>query len=44
MADTRMAREEREAFLTDLHVGVLSIPRSVGPPLTVDYVKSDLGG
>jgi nitroimidazol reductase NimA-like FMN-containing flavoprotein (pyridoxamine 5'-phosphate oxidase superfamily) len=34
MADTRMSREEREAFLADLHVGVLSIPRSVGPPLT----------
>lgn len=34
MADTRMSLEEREAFLADLHVGVLSIPRSAGPPLT----------
>jgi len=35
MADTRMTRQERETFLADLHVGVISIPRSEGPPLTV---------
>lgn len=35
MADTRMTRQEREAFLADLHVGVISIPRPDGPPLTV---------
>lgn len=34
MADTRMSREEREAFLADLHVGVLAIPRPSGAPLT----------
>jgi nitroimidazol reductase NimA-like FMN-containing flavoprotein (pyridoxamine 5'-phosphate oxidase superfamily) len=28
-----MSKEEREAFLADLHVGVLSIPRQEGPPL-----------
>ena len=28
MSDTRMTTEEREAFLADLHVGVLSIPRA----------------
>lgn len=33
MADTRMSRQEREAFLADLHVGVISIPRPDGPPL-----------
>ena len=35
MADTRMTEQEREAFLADLHVGVISIPRPDGPPLTV---------
>ena len=33
MTDTRMSKEEREAYLADLHVGVLSIPRAAGPPL-----------
>ena len=33
MADTRMSQAEREAFLADLHVGVLAIP-SDGAPLT----------
>jgi PPOX class probable F420-dependent enzyme len=33
MADNRMTQAEREAFLADLHVGVLSIP-SDGSPLT----------
>ena len=33
MADTRMDQQERETFLADLHVGVLSIPRPDGPPL-----------
>jgi nitroimidazol reductase NimA-like FMN-containing flavoprotein (pyridoxamine 5'-phosphate oxidase superfamily) len=30
-----MSREEREAFLVDLHVGVISIESADGPPLTV---------
>lgn len=34
MADTRMSPTEREAFLADLHVGVLSIPRPSGAPLS----------
>jgi len=33
MADTRMTQAEREAFLADLHVGVLAIPTD-GAPLT----------
>ncbi|MDP6377912.1 MAG: pyridoxamine 5'-phosphate oxidase family protein [Pseudomonadales bacterium] len=33
MADTRMSVEEREAFLADVHVGVLSIARPEGAPL-----------
>ena len=35
MADTRMTRPEREAFLADLHVGVISIPQPEGAPLAV---------
>ena len=36
MEDTRMGIEERETFLADVHVGVLSIPRKEGSaPLTV---------
>ena len=34
MADTRMTQAEREAFLADLHVGVLAIPNPDGAPLT----------
>lgn len=34
MADTKMTREAREAFLEDLHVGVLSIPNGEAAPLT----------
>lgn len=34
MADTRMSKAEREAFLADLHVGVLSIPREGRAPLS----------
>jgi len=34
MADTRMSEQERQSFLTALHVGVLSIPRQSGAPLT----------
>ncbi len=30
-----MSRSEREAFLPDLHVGVISIEEPGGPPLTV---------
>ena len=33
MSDTRMTEAEREAFLADLHVGVLSIPREGRAPL-----------
>ena len=35
MADTDMTVEERESFLTDLHVGILSIARAGKGPLTV---------
>lgn len=34
MTDTRMSQAEREAFLADLHVGVLSIPRDGSAPLS----------
>ncbi len=34
MSDTRMSEQERQSFLADLHVGVLSIPRQNGAPLT----------
>ncbi len=34
MADTRMTQSEREAFLADLHVGVLSIAKPGGAPLS----------
>ena len=30
-----MSEHERQAFLADLHVGVISIERADGPPLTV---------
>lgn len=33
MADFRMSHEQREAFLADVHVGVLSVERADGPPL-----------
>ena len=35
MADQRMTESEREAFLADLHVGVLGLERADGPPLVV---------
>jgi len=35
MTSLAMSREEREAFLADLHVGVLSIPEPGRGPLTV---------
>ena len=36
MIDTRMSVVERETFLADIHVGVLSVPRREGSaPLTV---------
>jgi PPOX class probable F420-dependent enzyme len=35
MADQRMTEGEREAFLADLHVGVLGVERPDGPPLVV---------
>lgn len=40
MADLRMTRTERESFLADLHVGVLSIPCEGAPltaPIWYDY-------
>ena len=40
MADTRMTQAEREAFLADLHVGVLAIPADGAPltaPIWYDY-------
>ena len=30
-----MSEHERQAFLADVHVGVISIERDDGPPLTV---------
>lgn len=45
MADTRMSKDEREAFLADLHVGVLSIPRDGQAPLTAPvWYDYDPGG
>lgn len=35
MSETRMSRDEREAFLADLHVGVISIAEEGRGPLTV---------
>lgn len=35
MSGLSMSQAEREAFLADLHVGVLSVEREDGPPLTV---------
>jgi PPOX class probable F420-dependent enzyme len=35
MSATAMTQSEREQFLSELHVGVLSIERPDGPPLTV---------
>jgi nitroimidazol reductase NimA-like FMN-containing flavoprotein (pyridoxamine 5'-phosphate oxidase superfamily) len=35
MAQFSMTREEREAFLADVHIGVLSIPEQNQGPLTV---------
>ncbi len=35
MGELQMSNDEREAFLADVHVGVMSIERDNGPPLTV---------
>ncbi len=35
MGDLAMTEDERQAFLADLHVGVLAVERSDGPPLAV---------
>jgi PPOX class probable F420-dependent enzyme len=35
MGDLAMSEDERRAFLADLHVGVLAVERSDGPPLAV---------
>jgi PPOX class probable F420-dependent enzyme len=35
MADLKMTEQEREAFLTDLHVGILAIARADKGPLAV---------
>jgi len=32
---TTMSREAREAFLADLHVGIVSVEQRDGPPITV---------
>jgi nitroimidazol reductase NimA-like FMN-containing flavoprotein (pyridoxamine 5'-phosphate oxidase superfamily) len=40
-----MTREEREAFLADMHVGVISIPEPGRGPLTVPvWYSYELGG
>ena len=33
--DLRMSEDERQAFLAGVHIGVISIEREDGPPLTV---------
>lgn len=33
MSETSMSTSEREAFLADLHVGVLAVERADGPPM-----------
>lgn len=35
MGDLAMTEDERQTFLADLHVGVLAVERSDGPPLAV---------
>lgn len=35
MSDQKMSSAEREAFLADLHVGVLGVERADGPPLVL---------
>ena len=35
MSGMAMSVEEREAFLADVHVGIIGIERADGPPLTV---------
>ncbi|WP_163506721.1 pyridoxamine 5'-phosphate oxidase family protein [Fodinicola acaciae] len=46
MADPKFTKDEREAFLADLHVGVISIERDGRAPLTVpiwyDYADGDV--
>lgn len=33
MSDFQMSKEQREAFLADVHVGILAVERKDGPPL-----------
>jgi nitroimidazol reductase NimA-like FMN-containing flavoprotein (pyridoxamine 5'-phosphate oxidase superfamily) len=33
--DLRMSEDERQAFLAEVHIGVISIEREDGPPLAV---------
>jgi hypothetical protein len=33
--DLRMSEDERQAFLADVHIAVISIEREEGPPLSV---------
>lgn len=33
MSNFRMSKDEREAFLSDVHVGILAVEREDGPPL-----------
>ena len=41
MTNTRMSVDEREAFLANVYIGVLSIPRKEGAtPLTVPMVPT----
>ncbi len=44
MADFDMSREEREAFLADLHVGILSIQRDGKGPLALPIWYQYEGG
>lgn len=45
MGDLAMTEDERQAFLADLHVGVLAVERSDGPPLAVPvWYRYEPGG
>ena len=45
MADQRMNESERQEFLAGLHVGVLAVERSGGPPLAVPvWYRYEPGG
>ncbi len=45
MADQKMTESERQEFLAGLHVGVMAIERSDGPPLAVPvWYSYEVGG